>query len=509
MLDNALTLARAAGSEAINAIPALAPAIGYQRGALNLAYPPKVAREVDASLDELLRRMPPNDIIRIGQQLRATGADWPAWSHLNIADFGNVVTGDQHDFARLAILSMHKNGHLRERALRELDAAHGDDALPFLLSSCVDWVAEVHEVAWTAVRRRLVPNSAPSLVAALPLVLRLREFRRVRCAPLVSDILRFLTTQYVALRRGLEHPRLNVRHASWNAMAESNMLSVEHALSAVKDSALTRKAGAFLVQLAMEPSTSYAQRVVSALSEAPAPEMRLSALLLAEKCGLADATERHRRASVDDARSVRQQARYHLRQAGLDVDHRRIYLDALPASLGAIAGLGEVGQPDDWEALVPCLEASARPACEAIRSMRTLNAPESRDMRLFLVLEKRQKVSRAAATSVEGEIHGGDEAEIRACLESQWLHVRRLGIRLASFLPGWRAPLLIAPFVRPDTLSAAALALARWRVRPGPSRAEFEAWRQWMRATGVSKRDEEKRVEWARFRFNIPKSFSE
>lgn len=502
-LDEALNRACAPGSEAFNAIPALAPAIAYPRGALGGAYPPKVARRLDAALDDLLRRMPPSDIIRIGQRLRAEGLAWPAWLHLDVADFAQVITGGTNDFARLAILSMHPSGHLRERALRRLDVTRGDDALPFLLASCVDWVAEVQTVAWAAIRRRLVPASAPVFVAALPLVLRLRDFRRVRCAPLVAEVLQFLAAEDGALESGLNSPRLNVRHACWDAMAERDLLRTEHAFRAVTDSVLTRKAGAFLERRAREASASLQQRVVSALSESTAPEMRLSALLLAERCALADATNRHRVATIDQARSVRQQARYHLREAGVVIDHRRTYRDALPNSLGAIAGLGEVGEPSDWEALVTCLEAGARHACEAIRSMRTLNATESRDMRMFLVQEKRPKVSRAAATSLEGEIHGGDEAEILECMRSEFVHVRRHGIRLASFLPGWRAPLLIAPFVQPDTRTEAALALARWRVRPSPSRAEFNAWRQWMRASGVSKRDEEKRADWARFRFDI------
>lgn len=509
-LGDALALARSAGAEAVDAIPNLAPALGYQDGALNLVYPVEVMEELDAALDDLVRRMTPGDIIRIGQHLRAAGPGWRGepqqdrcWSRLYIEHFSKVVTGTPHDFARLAILSAHASGHLRERALHELDRAHGDDALPFLLACCVDWVAEVQQVAWAAVRRRLVPASAPRFVASLPLVLRLLDFRRVHCAPLVTEVLDFLSNQPGVLEGGLEHPLLSVRHATWDTMGDREMLNTQHALQAVRDPALTRKAGRYLEERAVAGSASHQQSIVNALSESPAPELRLSSLLLAERCGLPDVTERHRCATLDRARSVRQHARYHLREAGVDVDHRRVYLDALPRSLGAIAGLGEVGTPDDWEVLVESLESASRLACEAIHVMRVLNARESREMRMFMVADSRTKVSGTAVASLDREVHGADEATIRTYLASPLVHVRRGAIRLASKLPGWRAAALIAPSIASDTQKAAALALTRWRPRPNPSDEEFEAWRAWMRAVGIDERERRERVRSVRWRFGI------
>jgi hypothetical protein len=97
-LEDALILARSTGSQAVDAIPLLAPALGYQQGDMNLVYPAEVMDPLHAALDELIQRMTPGDYIRDDQRLRATQDTWigeplRCWSRLTVEHIPDIVTG--------------------------------------------------------------------------------------------------------------------------------------------------------------------------------------------------------------------------------------------------------------------------------------------------------------------------------------------------------------------------------------------------------------------------------
>ena len=307
------------------------------------------------------------------------------------------------------------------------------------------------------------------------------------------------------LDEALNHPVRSVRRAAFDWRSAEHLgtkpLSAKQLRACLDDAELALRAGRLLKAQASRWPASERAPIVEALSRSSRAELRLASLELAVSFALPSVDARVRQALTDPSRSVRQHARYHLREAG--VDFRDAYRDGLPASLGAIAGLGDVGTPDDWEALVESLEGPTRIACEALHAMRILNARESLEMRLFMVGDARAKVSWAARSSVEREIRACDEATIRAHLTSPFVHVRRSAIRLASFLPRWRAATLIAPAIAPDTLSVATLALGRWRAGPNPSADELDAWRIWMLAVGVDEGERKRREVEARWRFGI------
>jgi hypothetical protein len=108
------------------------------------------------------------------------------------------------------ILACHPNGHVREAALRTFAVASDGREVGFLLLRVNDWVEPVRRAAVAALRARRRAELAPALVAALPLLGRMRAWRRLDerglldeldAIPSPGDLAAGLASTDVAVRR--------------------------------------------------------------------------------------------------------------------------------------------------------------------------------------------------------------------------------------------------------------------------------------------------------------------
>jgi len=156
-------------------------------------------------------------------------------------------------------------------------------------------------------------------------------------------------------------------------------------------------------------------------------------------------------AALDDiARSVRETAQYHLlarakngslgsRPDALDfAAHYRAGVQCVNAKIGSIRGLAAAGATNDWEILVPLLDASPARARAAIEAMYALAPSDTRELQLIMVEDPRPGVSRAAAHSLRRVVREVDAPTLQRYLRSPIAHVRINAVALVSQLPGWQ-----------------------------------------------------------------------
>jgi hypothetical protein len=95
----------------------------------------------------------------------------------------------------LAVASFNGNGHIREKALRELSRLHSPIGFRFILYRLSDWVRQVREVADKAVRSFLSPEYIKLLLTELPLMDDVLRARRVDLSEIHHTFVEFIVKQ--------------------------------------------------------------------------------------------------------------------------------------------------------------------------------------------------------------------------------------------------------------------------------------------------------------------------
>ena len=123
----------------------------------------------------LVSSAPANELFRVDYQLRRLDAwDSSGWSGWRAKDLAGLVDVTGDPLAVASLMSMHRDGWLREASVELLSQQQTGAELRWLLLRCVDWVPQVRELAQAAVRARAVNPSGEyidRLVRDAPLLL--------------------------------------------------------------------------------------------------------------------------------------------------------------------------------------------------------------------------------------------------------------------------------------------------------------------------------------------------
>ncbi len=339
----------------------------------------------------------------------------------------------------LGLASCHCSGYVREAATRRI-AELGATALPWLLVRAIDWVLPVRVIATRAIGTLLVELSPSALIAALPLVERLRGYSRAEMGPLAD---RFLASTAALpeelLLSTLAEPDARVRSAlvaSISALDPPRSF-IERALADADPRVRLRAAAA--VRAIAEPKDD----LIAMLRRDASPPLRQLGLELAAARDLVGSVGLWRDACFDPARRIRELAQFELSRADPRIDVAALYRDriAREPSPPAILGLSELvsrgthvaakrARARDAELLVPLLDLRPAIARAVVVAMARLDREGTRDLRLMLVDDGRPGVSKEAALSLLGQIWSTDEPVLREMLGSSHAHVRRNAARL-------------------------------------------------------------------------------
>jgi len=378
----------------------------------------------------------------------------------------------EHASAVLAVCCSHRDGFVRERALRLLGREQSGFELPFLLLRANDWVEPIREVAYAAIRERLTPAHAPHFVKCLDLVYRLEHAGRGDHAQLVREVTQLLSASESAgaLLDGLGAEDRRVRRLAYQVALESQSASKAVARGLEVDDPLIRFRCAQRARSVLEGDEL--RGAVAHMRRDPFMPVRREGMrtILAEFAEHAD--EVLRASLLDRNRAMREEARYHLSRESR-FDAASFYRAALAEGgdrYAALCGLGETGAAEDLVTLERVLDdPTPRIRLAGLRGIVGLSEEAPSDRLLASLEDRSPKVSRVAASllRLSGSSLDGDR------LWDVWEreaagHVRRHLLWLLAVMPKWTAGLLVLRATGTEQDDAQAMARAavdRWLAR--------------------------------------------
>lgn len=369
----------------------------------------------------------------------------------------------------LCLLASNHNGYLREEAV----AALGDDldpvALPFLLWRTTDWVRQVRERATQVLRKWLQPEHAQVCAACLPLLPRLREIRRADVSTLIAQIEQLLLTQpgHTALRAALQSSnRITLRETCRlldriQPVPGADLIEI---VACLHDNVARGWLPTWEERLRAVDSNTAAQLRMRLLSD-PISSMRVRALWAVVAAEGPDAVPHLRRALFDRVSSVRDAARYNLRELTGQTDFASDYREAVRQGSqqlqGAIAGLGENGGPADTALLSPHLSARSRIARTALLAMVNLDREGTRPLVMAHLSNARPGLCRTALRLLDDKLKESDVELLDEVWAKAATPTSCAVVMLAiARLPPWPRLICLSRAARSSDLAKRSLAIA-------------------------------------------------
>lgn len=282
----------------------------------------------------------------------STAPPAPAWNDVRLGspawarEFKGVV----------ALASFHRDGFVRERAVRLLTDFEDGFELPYLLIRTNDWVADVQAAALVAVSRRIARPYAPHWFRSLGLLDRLRAtqrreadlarlIRRVDALLLEVEVRPLLATALskgeLSVRRATLRLALSLSPRDGQTMLLASLHDDDPVIAITAAEAVLRRAGSDDASALIDQTIGH-----------PLARVRSLAIEAALRHEVPEGIAALRRGLFDDARSIREVVRYELSKREGALDFASTYRQALRDRQGhdrtvAFEGLAEVGTRDD------------------------------------------------------------------------------------------------------------------------------------------------------------------
>ncbi len=402
----------------------------------------KVRTMVRLTIHSLLSQVPVEELPFFDESVRRSWEYGGPWHNLDSRELGSIGTNSDADRTYLALLTCHRNGYVREAAVRILGAHPSGTIIPFALIRLTDWVGNVADVAEAELRRKLEARHAESFVNCLGLIQRLEGNSRFR-GDVSNRIVELLTQPDCAesVQRGFKASSRNSRRRSFEFALENPNLSVRQIIKeAISDrDVLIRKwaIGAGLARFANEEAN---QLLRNAVGDPYGPIRRM----------VFDATARQAPLSLNDlapflldrSAMIRSECQSlvsgHFEDAV--AERYRSVIQSTEARRAEIAdlGLAETGTHGDAILITGMLQSrSARVRRAAIRGLRVLGIGGNQATLLRLVATDVPTVAREAASHL---LKGRDVACAtvwREALRNGNYRVPRAVLKLLRYAPKW------------------------------------------------------------------------
>ncbi|MFI2645112.1 hypothetical protein [Streptomyces sp. NPDC018610] len=360
---------------------------------------------------------------RTGARHRPDHAPWPQRVAPLPADLAAPL-----DASRLASALCHRDGRIRERAVRRAEAYPA--LLPLIVIRASDWAEPVRERARALLRRLLDVDTA---VALTPLILLVgRRDRGDAAVGLLGEVLRGADRR--RLGPLLRHADRDVRRFAYRLAVERRLMtSAELARAAARDvdAVVQTLCGEAALARGDEPSAGAPDEdVLAPLLGARPPRVRAIGVTALRRAGRPD---RAAEFLADRSALVRACARYVVRQHGADPLswYRRCCAESADPALppGAAAGLAECGDRSDAALLWPLItHPSPGVRAQAVAGLRTLDVTDTPRL-LPLLDDTAPAVVRETTTTLLPSARSLDPGRLTALLAPD----RPRHLRVAAF----------------------------------------------------------------------------
>lgn len=414
-----------------------------------LAGKSRIAAAAANTVHQLLRATPVKDYGWLDWTFRRRSPyssesfyDWHKLSPLQLSMFEHF--GDA-SVSVLGVASFHPNGYVREAAVRKLSLITTGAEVPFLILRLNDWVSNVRDAAYEAIRARIRPEYCHSFIASLALLLRLELAGRTDHKVIVGEINQLLLSDkcQAALIDSLKSPDYLIKRASFRMAlnsTNSSLLQIVQLALAEHDT-LIRRWAAQRVSSAFDGPTL--EQLLNLMKRDRFMPVRREALRIAVERNLPAVETELQIALLDTHASMREDSRYHLRkirQMDLANFYRRHLRAAEPQTLySAISGLGETGTPEDDSLILPYTSApKSKIRGAAIKALATLHRGAHVEIFIKGLNDEVPHVSRQALKGLINSISSLSAARVWELFSSaSHAHVKRNALSLIENLRKW------------------------------------------------------------------------
>jgi hypothetical protein len=283
------------------------------------------------AVTKVLARARPRELVSLDRSFRGLSHLAGSWSDIAL---GGPAWGARFPGV-VALASMHADGRVRQHAVELLAAREDGGELAFLVIRTNDWVLPVRAAALAACDRRLVTHRDAHWVAVLDVLERTFEAQR-HAGAVANLVLRVHTLlrrkeARVALSSAIRNPDVGVRRVALRiALGMDEAAPVLFALTNDPDASIARAAAKNLVAISRAHATL--------LLSHPRTVTRLVAIETVARGPYAG--EALERALFDDARCIRELARFELGRVA-PRDFAPLYAASVARGLAALEGLAE------------------------------------------------------------------------------------------------------------------------------------------------------------------------
>lgn len=358
-----------------------------------------------------------------------------------------VRTMDQASATRLAVLTMHWSGYIREAAVRKMIENHQSYSFPYLLLRLNDWVPEIRDLARVALESKRKPEYAKLWMEHIMLVERLQICGRDSFEVWIESIynlLRQKECRYVVHTARLS-PDAYIRRLAFRISVEAdetdNSMIIEQALR--DDDPSIRRWAAQRVDDML--SGQQLKEALLRMQQDSVPSIRRESFASLAAMFPADASEIIPIRLLDPNLSVRDTARRHGKQ-WMKMSYAEWYLDVIWSDeqqshlASAISGLGETGEKADAEVIFDYAQHSAVAVRKAvIRGLMRLDPSSYGPYFINMLQDPQPGISREACRALMRHPHlfHPDEAAGLLADASAKSHVIRNVMRIMSVMDRW------------------------------------------------------------------------
>lgn len=272
----------------------------------------------------------------------------------------------------IGIATLNSNGYVREKALRILSGDMKPDAIPYVLLRLSDWVEPIREIAYHVLRNTLTIDNIDAFIVNFYLVEKLKHIRRVDLNNIREEIIYFLKDESVIerIKHYLKHSNVKVRLFCYSMLGDQISKDKEIIQLAQKDRSFEIR----LWLIAVLDKLKYTEQleVIKVLRHDKSARVKVALLRKAEEIIITEHNEYILEMVCDVHTSPREEARFIARKHLLINDFATFYRERLKhqPSAGAILGLGETGNEQDYD-LISNFENYEDPKikCAAITAM--------------------------------------------------------------------------------------------------------------------------------------------
>ncbi|MEW4369061.1 HEAT repeat domain-containing protein [Paenibacillus kandeliae] len=434
------------------------------------------------TISDLLRRCPPNELVWLSEQMRehlpyAYRENNRRWTQLTTATMASW--GQSVHPVKWIMASFHRDGYVREAAVKRMVLNRDGSEIPFLLIRTNDWVSSIRFRAYKALQQRIHEHNADIFIQNIALVQRLvdcgREHRE-RYDALIEAIYELLRRPEcaTALQAGMQAEEPYIRRFCFQLGLPCDHLDTEQLLQwALQDSDSSIRIWAAR-QVSQQLQGDSLLSALEYMRHDSFPPVRREALEQLSDGFPEQAVPYVQSALLDRNAVVREVARRCISRVQ-PLNLVEFYLDmiwneeAYPFQLAAaLYGLGETGQAEDAEVIAEERnhpEVAVRKA--VIRGLARLDIRSYGHVLRAALFDPQPGISREAVPAIQRHIYLLNREEwLHGLLEKHPRHVHRNLFRLLPAYERWEQLDMLLDILNQETLSwirqAAGHQLNRW-----------------------------------------------